>query len=120
MIVLSVVILHFSLFCFSCGSYPVFSPYVPVFTILVPFCVFFYCCHCTHLYVHHCWYPHRCSYFLLINYMYTTVGIHTGVRTSVDKLYVHHCWYPHRCNYFLLINYMYTTVGIHTAVITSC
>jgi hypothetical protein len=56
MIVLSVVISHFSLFCFSCGSYPLFFPYIPVFTILVPFLYFLPLLSlCTlYLYVQHC------------------------------------------------------------------
>jgi hypothetical protein len=65
MIVLSVVIYTFHFFFVVVILY--FSPYTPVFTILVPSCVLFFCCHCTHF-----------------TYMYTTVDIHTGVRTS--------CW----------------------------
>jgi hypothetical protein len=67
MTVLSVVILHFSLFCFSCGSYPVF------------FSVY----SCVH-------YIGSFLYLLLLLSLYTlylyvhTVDIHTGARTS--------CW----------------------------
>jgi hypothetical protein len=60
MIVLSVVILHFS---FLVVVILYFSWYSSVFTILIPFYIFFFCCHCTHF-----------------TYTYTTVDIHIGVR----------------------------------------
>jgi predicted CDP-diglyceride synthetase/phosphatidate cytidylyltransferase len=40
MIVLSFVMLHFSLFC--CSSYPVFFSVYSCFTILIPFYIFFF------------------------------------------------------------------------------
>jgi hypothetical protein len=45
-----------------------FSPYIPLFTILIPFWIFFFCCHCTHF-----------------TYTYTAVDIHTGVRKWLEN-----------------------------------
>jgi hypothetical protein len=67
--------INFSLFCFSCGSYPVFFPvyscvqYSDSFLYLLLLLSLY----TLYLYVHHCWYPHRCPYFLLVNYSFVCV-----------------------------------------------
>jgi hypothetical protein len=59
----SVVMLHFSVFPFLCGSYPVFLLVIFLyFNILIPLCS-----HCAHF-----------------TYTHTTVDVHTSVQTS--------CW----------------------------